>query len=110
MRASSCRFLSIRAFNESCGQRLITKQCELMSSLAGIASASNLICDRKLTKKEFYCLLLAACGMTSLETAEVLEIAKDTVESHRKKFRQKLNCKNTAHAVFQAICYEVSVL
>lgn len=80
---------------------------KLVSELANVSANSSLMSDKKLTKNEFYCLLLAAQGMTSLETSKILALAKDTVESHRKKVRLKLKSKNMPHAVCQAIRYEL---
>ena len=84
-------------------------QEDLALLLADASAKSSLIGNKKLTKNEFFCLLLAANGLTSLETSKVLSLAKDTIESHRKKIRHKLNCKNMTHAVFQAIRYELCI-
>jgi DNA-binding CsgD family transcriptional regulator len=59
----------------------------------------------QLTKQEINCLMLAAHGKTSQETAALLNISKDTVESHRKEIRRKLQSSSMAHAVYQGIRY-----
>ncbi len=57
----------------------------------------------RLTGREISCLLLAAKGMTSSETAELLGIKSSTVETYRKKIKQKLVCNTMAQAVFEGI-------
>lgn len=61
--------------------------------------------EDRLTSKEKICLLLAAHGKTSIQTAIILNISKDTVESHRKEIRRKLGCNSMAHAVYQGVRY-----
>lgn len=59
--------------------------------------------DRKLSKREIYCLLLAAKGFTISETAGLLKIRKTTVVTHRENIFKKLSCNSIAQAVFEAI-------
>lgn len=56
-----------------------------------------------LTEREADCLTLAAKGMTSSETAQVLGIKSSTVETYREKIKRKLECKTMAHAVFKGL-------
>ncbi|PRY89926.1 helix-turn-helix transcriptional regulator [Mongoliibacter ruber] len=52
-----------------------------------------------LSKKELEIAKLIAKGMESLEIAEMLNISKNTVFTHRKKILKKLKAKNTAEMV-----------
>ena len=55
-----------------------------------------------LTPREIQCLMLTAQGMSTKEIASSLYISTETVTTHAKSIRQKLNCKNIAEAVFKA--------
>lgn len=57
----------------------------------------------RLSSREISCLLLAAKGMTSIETADLLGIQSSTVETYRKKIKSKLACNSMAQAVFEGI-------
>jgi DNA-binding CsgD family transcriptional regulator len=57
-----------------------------------------------LTPQENHCLLAAAHGKTSSETAILLGIKASTVETHRKSIKQKLGCSTIAQAVFIGLC------
>lgn len=59
--------------------------------------------DQRLSTQEINCLLLAAKGLTIAETAELLNIQKTTVVTHRDNILRKLSCKSIAQAVFEAI-------
>lgn len=63
----------------------------------------NISFSHRLTKREVNCLVLAARGKTSSETAKLLGIKPSTVETHRKEIKRKLECQNMAHAVFEGI-------
>jgi DNA-binding CsgD family transcriptional regulator len=65
----------------------------------------HILIDSKLSKTESRCLLLAAQGNTSDESAKILNISKTTVETHRKEIKRKLGCSSIAHAVYQGIRY-----
>lgn len=66
---------------------------------------SQVLLDSRLSKAESTCLLLAAYGNTSIETAKILNISKTTVESHRKEIKRKLGCNTIAHAVYLGVRY-----
>jgi len=73
--------------------------------LANSCVQSRILFDNKLTSQEKVCLLLAAQGKTAQQTADLLNISKETVESHRKEIRRKLDSHSMAHAVYQGIRY-----
>lgn len=60
---------------------------------------------KQLSEQERNCLLLAAKGMTSAQTASLLKIKKTTVETHRRKVLRKLSCNTLTQAVYQGICF-----
>ncbi|HEV2614170.1 MAG TPA: helix-turn-helix transcriptional regulator [Gammaproteobacteria bacterium] len=69
-----------------------------------IASFKNkYVVDPRLAKKEISCLYWAAQGKSSEETAILLHLSKNTVETYRKRIKTKLNCRNMAHAVHKGI-------
>ncbi len=73
--------------------------------LANVYVNCPVLIDNKLSKTESRCLLLAAQGNTSDESAKILNISKTTVETHRKEIKRKLGCSSIAHAVYQGIRY-----
>lgn len=58
---------------------------------------------KQLTERELSCLFLAAKGLTTNETAELLGIKSSTVETYRRKIKYKLACNTMAQAVFEGI-------
>jgi DNA-binding CsgD family transcriptional regulator len=56
-----------------------------------------------LTQRQKICLIYAAKGMTSVETANTLGLKTSTVESHRKEIKRKLSCVTMAQAVYEGI-------
>ena len=56
-----------------------------------------------LTNREIECLHWAAQGKSSEETATILKIKAATVNEYRKQIKDKLNCSNLTHAVYEAI-------
>lgn len=56
-----------------------------------------------LTEREKEVLLWSALGKTSADTADILQISKETVESHIKSSIDKLGATNRTHAVVRAI-------
>ena len=58
----------------------------------------------ELTKREKECLLWAAEGKTSDETAEIIHISESTVRFHLNNAARKLNVHNRRHAIARAIC------
>ncbi len=82
------------------------KLIELMESLLSQVSINySLSFDKRLTQREVTCLLLAALGKTSQQTAELLNVARATIETHRKAIKRKLSCDNLAHVVFLGVRY-----
>lgn len=75
------------------------------SFLLKMTVAQNLDFDIRLTARERTCLLLAALGRTSTETALLLKIKKSTVDTHRSQIKRKLACNSLAQAVFEGIRY-----
>ncbi len=65
----------------------------------------QLLIDNRLSKTQSRCLLLAAQGNTSDQSAKILNISRTTVETHRKEIKRKLGCNSIAHAVYQGIRY-----
>lgn len=63
----------------------------------------HLYFDERLTEREQECLLLAAKGYTTKETARILKIKKSTVETHRVSIFKKLVCNNIGQAVLEGI-------
>jgi DNA-binding CsgD family transcriptional regulator len=58
----------------------------------------------ELTQREKQCLLWAAEGKTSDETADILHISESTVRFHLNNAARKLNVHNRRHAIARAIC------
>lgn len=58
--------------------------------------------QEELTPKERLCLNLAASGLSTEETAEMLALANGTIKNYRERIRQKLHCKNITQAVYKA--------
>ena len=58
----------------------------------------------ELTRREKECLLWAAEGKTSDETADILHISESTVRFHLNNAARKLNVHNRRHAIARAIC------
>ena len=59
--------------------------------------------NSELTDRETSCLVLAAKGMTSEETANLLGVKSSTVETYRRNIKQKLSCNTLAQAVFEGL-------
>lgn len=76
--------------------------------LSQAAECHEIVFPNQLTERERSCLLLAAKGMTSNETAELLGIRPSTVETYRKKIKSKLACNTMAQAVFEGISFELA--
>ncbi len=55
-----------------------------------------------LTARELQCLQLISQGMSTKEVAEQLYLSSETVTTHAKSIRQKLDCKNITEAVTKA--------
>jgi DNA-binding CsgD family transcriptional regulator len=70
-------------------RKVITRK-ELFHSLAMLSS------------RELQCLSLIADGLNTKEVAEQLFLSNETVSTHAKSIRQKMDCKNIAEAVAKA--------
>jgi len=57
--------------------------------------------------REQECLLWAAEGKTTWETAQILNISERTVLFHMQNAMKKLDAANKSHAVARAICYGI---
>ncbi len=82
------------------------KQIEIAKSfITEVIHSGKFVFDNKLTRREALCLYWAAQGKSSIETAEILHITSDTVNTHRKRILQKLNCKNISQAIYHGMKY-----
>ena len=59
--------------------------------------------DYLLTHRELECLLLTSQGKSAKEVANELFLSAETVNTHLKSARKKMNCKTTAQSVAMAI-------
>lgn len=78
-----------------------------LTLIASLMSTSvfgnNVLLHPCLTDRETSCLVLAAKGMTSEETADLLGVKSSTVETYRRNIKQKLSCNTIAQAVFEGL-------
>lgn len=82
------------------------QQIDTMESfIVQVVCDGQFILHDKLTAREKDCLYWAAQGKSTEATAEILEIHKTTVETHRRNIKQKLNCQSIAHAVYTGMRY-----
>jgi DNA-binding NarL/FixJ family response regulator len=91
------------------------KNCFLNKNFAQKKSEPNLIKDKftmkyKLTKREREILVQILDEKSNLEIAEVLQISKRTVETHRKNIQLKLKAKNSVGIVKIALQYDLGVI
>ena len=91
------------------------KNCFLNKDFAQKKSQPNLIKDKftmryKLTKREREILVQILDEKSNQEIAEVLEISKRTVETHRKNIQLKLKAKNSVGIVKIALQYDLGVI
>ena len=68
-----------------------------------VSTAEFPLQHQQLTAREHECLLWAAEGKTSWETAQILGISERTVTFHLQKAGEKLECANRQQAVARAI-------
>lgn len=71
--------------------------------LSNVVVKQNIFFDDRLTESERACLLLAAKGKTTAETAMLLRMTSINIESCRKNIRRKLNANSMAQAVFEGM-------
>jgi len=69
----------------------------------------NMADTSKLTSREVDVLKLISTGMTAREIADELFIGKTTVDTHSKRLRQKLNCRNVGELIRFALDHGYSV-
>jgi DNA-binding CsgD family transcriptional regulator len=67
------------------------------------ATIQELTFDNQLTSREVACLLLAAKGQTSAQTADVLGLSVPSVETYRTRIKRKLKAANLVQALFEGI-------
>lgn len=76
---------------------------EVLKNLFCSMNVNRIYANQRLTQRELACLWFAAKGKTSSETAKLLGIKRSTVETYRKKIKQKLSCRNLVQAVFEGL-------
>ena len=91
------------------------KNCFLNKDFAQKKSQPNLIKDKftmkyKLTKREREILVQILDEKSNQKIAEVLQISKRTVETHRKNIQLKLKAKNSVGIVKIALQYDLGVI
>lgn len=91
------------------------KNCFLNKDFLQKKSEPNLIKDKftikyKLTKREREILVQILDEKSNQEIAEVLQISKRTVETHRKNIQLKLKAKNSVGIVKIALQYDLGVI
>lgn len=65
----------------------------------------NRTCKKvSLSNREVECLIWAANGKTSEDTALILNVSVDTVNHHRRSVLSKLSCKTLTQAIYKALC------
>jgi DNA-binding CsgD family transcriptional regulator len=84
---------------------ITSKVTRLMSELHFLRTNNPLFLT--LTKREIDVLRLMALGKSSTEISESLFISPTTVETHRKKVRNKLGIKNTYETLLFAQAYDL---
>ena len=95
--------------------RQAVKNCFLNKDFVQKKSEPNLIQDKftmkyKLTKREREILVQILDEKSNQEIAEVLQISKRTVETHRKNIQLKLKAKNSVGIVKIALQYDLGVI
>ena len=95
--------------------RQAVKNCFLNKGFMQKKSEPNLIQDKftmkyKLTKREREILVQILDEKSNQEIAEVLQISKRTVETHRKNIQLKLKAKNSVGIVKIALQYDLGVI
>jgi len=91
------------------------KNCFLNKDFVQKKSEPNLIKDKftmkyKLTKREREILLQILDEQSNQEIAEILQISKRTVETHRKNIQLKLKAKNSVGIVKIALQYDLGTI
>lgn len=82
------------------------QQVDLMECLIKkVVIEQKLLFDRRLTQTEEVCLLLAATGKTTEQTAKLLNLKRSTIKKYRLYIMRKLGCSSIAQAVFEGIRY-----
>lgn len=85
----------------------LNKRIKEMASLICETEVKRVIVlDKRLTRREKQCLLLAYHGKNVRETSEILNIKIRTTEWYRKRILKKTNAKNIGHAIALGIKYQ----
>ncbi len=97
-------YTAIRLLEEFGNNIPTQRQIDLMERLlSSVCIDRRLLLNNSLSEQEKACLYWAARGMSSAETAKLMNIAESTVDTHRHKVKRKLRCKSIAHAVFEGL-------
>lgn len=75
----------------------------LESALSHLVITDSFIYDYRLNLKEKACLFWVAKGKTIKETAEIMNLDNNDVESCRKSIKRKLKASSIAQAVFEGM-------
>jgi DNA-binding CsgD family transcriptional regulator len=73
------------------------------ATFSHICVTQNILFDVRLNEKEKKCLYWAAKGKTTEETAEIMNVLKNIVETCRKSIKKKLRANTMAQAIFEGI-------
>lgn len=83
-----------------------SRQIKLMLTLIEkLVVPQHLIFHERLSPREIICLLFAAQGKTSQETAVLLKLKRSSVDTYRKSILRKLDCATIAEAIFKGMRY-----
>ena len=94
---------SVRDYNKHCSHLLALNLHSVLRRLLGLSWEDSRLAS--LTGREMECLLWAARGKTSWETALILEVSEVTVNFHLTNAMKKLDVYSRAHAVAKAVAF-----
>ena len=84
-----------------------TYRCPHAQHLAQLVQHKNLLLGQDLSKRELSVLKCISQGMSTEEIATHLSISPNTVESHRRHLNAKLDAKNAASLIMNAIAKKI---
>jgi DNA-binding CsgD family transcriptional regulator len=76
---------------------------EFHSEIMTTIGADKFLKRPELSDRELTCMMMISRGKVVSEIAEDLKISSRTVESHLSAARERLDCKNTVHAIAKAV-------
>lgn len=83
------------------------KQLQLMQELLSYTKINPIIQEKNmLSEQEKICLFWMAHGKSFAETAELMNITKNTVATYIKRVKEKLKSKTVAQSIFMTMCYQ----